>query len=119
MTGGAVPLWRRLPQRGFSNAPFKTEYDVVNVGRLNRFADGAVVTPDELRREGVIKGKGGAGVKVLANGELRKSLTVRADAFSDGAVAKIQAAGGTVEVIPPRRPPVRNKMRSKAQKAEG
>ncbi|MHC4788293.1 MAG: 50S ribosomal protein L15 [Planctomycetota bacterium] len=106
MTGGNTPLWRRLPKRGFSNAPFKTEYSVVNVGELNRFPDGAVVTPDELRRAGLVKQMAGGGVKVLGGGELARALTVRANAFS-----QIESAGGTAERIPGPQPPVRNKMR--------
>jgi large subunit ribosomal protein L15 len=109
MTGGDVPFWRRLPQRGFSNAPFRRDYQVVNVAQLNRFEDGTVVTPALLRDEGVVKQQTGAGVKILGDGELVRKLTVHADAFSRSAVAKIQEAGGTVEVIPGPKPPVRNK----------
>jgi len=111
LTGGAAPLWRRLPKRGFSNQPFKDEPAVVNVGSLHRFDEGAVVGPEEMRREGLVKQAGPGGVKVLGGGELRKALTVRANAFSQSAVAKIEAAGGKVEPISPPRPPVRNPMR--------
>lgn len=97
MTGGGVPSWRRLPKRGFSNAPFKTTYSIVNVGQLNRFPDGAVVTPDELRKEGVIKQTPSGGLKILGGGGLEKALTVSADAFSKSAIEKIRSAGGTVE----------------------
>ncbi len=114
MTGGTVPLWRRLPKRGFSNAPFKTEFSVVNVGQLNRFADGDVVTPETLRETGLVKQPASGGVKVLGDGELTRSLAVRADAFSKSARAKIEAAGGSVELIEGPRPPVRNKMRTAA-----
>ena len=112
LTGGAAPLWRRLPKRGFSNAPFKAEPAVVNVGSLERFEDGAVVGPEELRRAGLVKQAGPGGVKILGEGELHKALTVRADAFSRSAAAKIEAAGGKVELIEPPKPPARNPMRA-------
>lgn len=112
MTGGVIPLWRRLPKRGFSNAPFRREYSVINVAVLNRFDAGARVTPEDLERLGLLKQPAASGVKVLGDGELDKALTVRAHAFSKSAVAKIEAAGGTVEIIPPPKPSVRNKMRS-------
>jgi large subunit ribosomal protein L15 len=111
ITGG-LPLWRRLPKGGFSNAPFKTEYLVLNVSRLNVFPDGAVVGPEELREAGMAKQAPAGGVKILGQGELGKALTVRANAFSASAVSKIEAAGGKAEVIPGPKPPVRNKMGS-------
>ncbi len=113
MTGGAVPLWRRLPKVGFSNAPFRTEYSIVNVGQLNRFPDGALVTPQELGKLGIVKQVPNGGVKILGEGELQKALTIRANAFSKSAVAKIESAGGSVDRIAGPRPPVRNKMRSR------
>ncbi|HIE12474.1 MAG TPA: 50S ribosomal protein L15 [Desulfotomaculum sp.] len=94
--GGQMPLVRRMPKRGFTNV-FKKEYVIVNLDKLNRFEDGAVVTPEVLRETGVIK-KTGA-VKILGTGELKKALTVRAQAFSKAAAAKIDAAGGKTEVI--------------------
>jgi len=112
VTGGAAPLWRRLPKRGFSNMPFKQEPDVVNVGRLDRFDEGTVVGPEEMHRAGLVGRAPAGGVKVLGQGELSKALTVRANAFSRSAVAKIEAAGGTVEPILPPKPPVRNPMGS-------
>jgi large subunit ribosomal protein L15 len=112
MTGGAIPLWRRLPKRGVSKAPFRKEYSVINVAALNRFPAGTTVTPEELESAGLLKQPSRFGVKVLGDGELEKALTVRANAFSKSAVAKIEAAGGTVDVIPPPKPSVRNKMRS-------
>ncbi len=118
MTGGAVPFWRRLPKRGFSNAPFKTEYSVVNVGRLDVFPDGACIGPRQLREAGVVKQTAPGGIKVLGDGELTRSLTVRAHAFSEGAVCKIEAAGGTVEVIEPPGAPQRNKMRTAERQVE-
>ncbi len=72
------------------------------------------MTPEELRKEGIVKQVERGGVKILGDGELRKALTVRADAFSKGAVAKIESVGGTTERIPGRQPPVRHKMRSAA-----
>ncbi|WP_334109684.1 50S ribosomal protein L15 [Thermodesulfitimonas autotrophica] len=94
--GGQMPLARRMPKRGFTNI-FKREYVIINLGQLNRFEDGAVVTPEVLREAGLIKKKGA--VKILGSGELKKALTVRAHAFSQGAAAKIAAAGGKAEVI--------------------
>lgn len=109
---GGLPLWRRLPKVGFSNQPFKTEYLVVNVSRLNAFPDGAVVTPEELRKAGMARQAPDGGIKILGQGELQKALTVRANAFSASAVAKIEAAGGKAEVLPGPKPPARHKMRS-------
>lgn len=95
--GGRMPLQRRLPQlRGFKN-PNKEYFAVVNVDRLADFAAGSIVTPAELRSAGLIKKRGR--VKVLAEGSLDRALTVKAHAFSKGAIAKIEAAGGTAEVI--------------------
>lgn len=95
--GGQMPLYRRLPKlKGFKN-PNRVAYTVVNVERLNGFRKGSTVGPDELRRAGLVKKRGL--IKVLGNGDLGKQLTVRAHAFSVGAVERIQAAGGTVEVI--------------------
>ena len=95
--GGQTPLVRRLPKlRGFNN-PNKEYFAVINVDRLNDFRAKSTVTPDDLRDRGLVKKRGR--VKVLAEGELTKSLTVQAHAFSKEAVAKIEAAGGTAEVI--------------------
>jgi len=95
--GGQMPLYRRLPKlRGFKR-PEKESFAVINVERLNEFRQGSTVGPDELRARGLVKKRGR--VKVLGEGELSKGLTVRAHAFSVGAVERIQAAGGTVEVI--------------------
>lgn len=96
--GGQTPLQRRLPKRGFTNAPFKRVLAEVNVEALNRFDDDTEVTPDLLREHGLVKGRWD-GVKVLGRGELSRRLVVRADAFSRSAVEKIQAAGGRAEVI--------------------
>ena len=96
--GGQLPLYRRLPKRGFSNSEFKTVYAVINLSDLNRFEDGTVVTIETLVENGVIKNPKD-GVKILGNGELTKKLTVKANAFSASAAEKIQAAGGKAEVI--------------------
>ncbi|BAD42038.1 50S ribosomal protein L15 [Symbiobacterium thermophilum] len=96
--GGQMPLTRRLPKRGFSNAPFKVRYEVVNVADLERFEAGTVVTPELLDETRVCK-NATKGVKVLGTGELTKALTVRAHAVSESARQKIEAAGGKVEVI--------------------
>ena len=96
--GGQLPLFRRLPKRGFSNAMFKVEYATINVSDLEKFEDGAVVTPELLKEMGILK-KQLAGVKVLGNGELTKKLTVKAHKFSASAIEKIEAIGGKAEVI--------------------
>ncbi|MCL6638775.1 MAG: 50S ribosomal protein L15 [Firmicutes bacterium] len=95
--GGQMPLQRRMPKRGFYNQ-FRKELVAVNVSELNRFENGATVTPDLLLETRVIK-KTGDGVKILGNGALEKALTVKANAFSKSAEAKIQNAGGKIEVI--------------------
>ena len=97
--GGQTPLYRRIPQRGFNNARFTTRYATINLSDLNKhFNDGDVVTPEILKEKGIIK-KQLSGVKVLATGNLEKKLTVKANRFSSVAVSKIEAAGGTTEVI--------------------
>ena len=96
--GGQTPLFRRLPKRGFSNSMFKTEYAVINLSDLNKFDEGAVVTPEILKEMGIIK-KQLSGIKVLGNGTLEKKITVRANKFSKNAVEKIESIGGKVEVI--------------------
>ncbi len=96
--GGQLPLYRRLPKRGFSNAMFKKTYAVINVSDLNMFEDGTEVTPELLFEMGIIK-KQLSGIKVLGNGELTKKLTVRAHKFSNIAKEKIEAAGGKAEVM--------------------
>ncbi len=96
--GGQMPLFRRLPKVGFSNARFAVPVMVVNVEDLNRFRKGTDVGPDELRKEGLIKGHMDR-LKVLGRGTLKKALTVRAHAFSASASAKIAEAGGKTEVI--------------------
>lgn len=96
--GGQMPLQRRLPAKGFSNARFKKDFATVNVDALNRFEANAVVTPEELLAARVIR-KIQDGVKILGEGNLEKPLTVRAHRFSRSAIEKIEAAGGKAEVI--------------------
>jgi large subunit ribosomal protein L15 len=92
--GGQMPLARRLPKRGFRN-PLKVPYQVVSLARLERFAAGAVVDEEALRRERIVKGRGP--IKILSDGDVAQALTVRVAAVSAKAREKILAAGGTVE----------------------
>ena len=96
--GGQLPLYRRLPKRGFTNDKFKTVYAVVNLADLNRFEDGTVVTPALLKDAGLLK-KQYDGIKVLGNGKLEKKLTIQAHKFSEVALEKIKEAGSKAEVI--------------------
>jgi large subunit ribosomal protein L15 len=96
--GGQIPLYRRLPKRGFTNAKFKTTYAVINVSDLNRFEDGTVVTPALLKETGLLKNQLD-GVKVLGNGTLEKKLTIQANKFSKEAIEKINKSGSKIEVI--------------------
>ncbi len=97
--GGQMPLIRRVPKRGFSNYPFKEVYDIINLSTLEvKFEAGAVVNAEALVEARVIKNTRGL-VKVLGNGELTKALTVVAHKVSVSAKAKIEAAGGTVEIV--------------------
>ncbi len=93
--GGQMPLHRRLPKRGFTNI-FKTHYTIVSLAELDQFEEGSVVDHDALVKAGIVKNNGSP-VKVLANGELTKSLTVDVDKVSRGAAEKIVAAGGSVK----------------------
>ena len=95
--GGQMPLYRRIPKRGFTNRNTK-EIVAINVDVLNRFEDGAEVTVASLIETGIIKNPRD-GVKILGNGELTKKLEVKVNAFSAGAVEKIQALGGKAEVV--------------------
>ena len=95
--GGQMPLYRRIPKRGFTNHWAKT-YVAVNVESLNVFEDGTVVTPCMMIEKGLAKSTTD-GIKVLGNGELKKSLTVQAQKFSNSAIDKIVAAGGKAEVV--------------------
>ncbi len=96
--GGQLPLYRRLPKRGFSNHDFKTVYAIINVGDLNVFNDGDVVTPALLKEKGIIK-KQLDGIKVLGNGTLEKKITIEAHRFSSSALRKIEESGSKAEVI--------------------
>lgn len=95
--GGQNPLYRRLPKRGFVN-PTRKEYAVVNTEDLNSFAAGTKVTPEFLMTNGVVK-NAKSGIKILGNGDVTVKLTVKANKFSQSAIEKIEAAGGTTEVI--------------------
>lgn len=96
--GGQMPLSRRLPKKGFSNYPFRVTYEVLNVEALDAFEAGTVVTPELLEETRLCK-NATKGVKILGSGEITKALTVKAHQISESAKAKIEAAGGTVEVI--------------------
>lgn len=96
--GGQMPLYRRIPKRGFNNKIFAKVYAEVNVSDLNRFEDGSVVTAELLKDSGLVK-KVIDGIAILGNGELTKKLTVRATRFTKTASEKIEAAGGKVEVV--------------------
>ena len=94
--GGQMPLYRRVPKKGFTNI-FRTEYATVNVGQLEIFDNGATVTVETLKEAGLVK-KTLAGVKILGNGDLTKKITVEAAKFSQVAKEKIEALGGKAEV---------------------
>ncbi|MEG1739500.1 MAG: 50S ribosomal protein L15 [Bacilli bacterium] len=96
--GGQLPLYRRLPKRGFSNAKFKTEYAVINLSDLNNFDDGAVITPELLKEMGLVKNQLD-GIKILGNGILEKKIIVKANKFSEIAKQQIEKLGGKAEVI--------------------
>lgn len=99
--GGQMPLFRRLPKRGFNNKNFKKVYTIINVGELNDFDDGASVDLGSVLDAGLVsKEKHSKLFKILGNGELTKKLSVRVDAISGSAKEKIEAAGGSVELIP-------------------
>jgi large subunit ribosomal protein L15 len=114
--GGQTPLFRRLPKRGFSHETWRKSYLVVNVGDLDKaFQNGERVDAESLRAKGLAKGPAD-GVRILGEGELSKKLTVTANHFSKSALEKIQAKGGTAEVIAPSKKPVRNKMKPRPAK---
>jgi large subunit ribosomal protein L15 len=102
--GGQMPLYRRLPKRGFVPYGGKTSYAVVNLESLSGFAANAVVDPDGLAQAGLIKLSGRSRVKILGAGDVAHALTVRAHAVSESARAKIEAKGGRVETLPERVP---------------
>ena len=95
--GGQMPLYRRLPKRGFKNH-FAINYAIVNVSDLNTFEEGAVVNAETLTAAGLVNDQLD-GIKILGSGEMTKTLTVQATAFSESAKAKIEAAGGKAEVM--------------------
>jgi large subunit ribosomal protein L15 len=101
--GGQMPLIRRIPKRGFNNARHTVRYLPVNLQALNRFEDGTRVDEAALRSAGLANGRA-AGIKILGDGELTRKLTVSAHAFSASARAKIEAKGGTCELIVPKAP---------------
>ena len=89
---------RRVPKRGFHNI-FRREFTTVNLSQLNAFKSGTTVTPDELIRKGIVRKIGLGGIKILAEGDLKSVLIIKAHKFSAAALSKIKAAGGTVEVL--------------------
>lgn len=95
--GGQLPIYRRIPKHGFTNAN-RVEFAIVNVSSLNRFEDETIVTPALLVESGLVR-KEYDGIKVLGNGEITKKLTVQANKFSKSAIEAIEKAGGKVEVI--------------------
>ena len=115
--GGQMPLYRRWPKRGFTNAAFAKEYAVVNVGDLEKFDANSTVDMAALKAKRLVVGSFD-GLRVLGEGELKKPLTVKADHFSKSAEEKIKKAGGTPELIPGPKKPVRNKMGTKKKALE-
>jgi large subunit ribosomal protein L15 len=114
--GGQMQLFRRIPKRGFSHATWDKTFLVVNVGDIDRaFQDGETVDREALKKAGLAKGPAD-GVRVLGTGEVTKKLVIKAHHFSKSAAEKIAAKGGTAEVIPPPKKPVRNKMRPRPPK---
>ena len=114
--GGQTPLFRRIPKRGFTNGMFAKQFNVVNVGDIDKLFDaGGEVNVETLRTKGLAK-KSMDGVRILGEGDVTKKLVVRAHHFSKSAKEKIEAKGGTVEVIPPPKKPVRNKMKPRPPK---
>ena len=96
--GGQLPLYRRLPKRGFTNGKFRTRYAVINLKELNVFENGTLVTPALLKEKGIIKNQLD-GIKVLGEGKLEKNLTIQANKFSTTALEKIKESGSKAEVI--------------------
>jgi ribosomal protein L15, bacterial/organelle len=102
--GGQMPLIRRIPKRGFNNKRHETRYLAVNLDSLNQFEEGARVDETALRNNGLANGRRAVLIKILGNGDLTRKLTVSAHAFSSSAKAKIEAKGGTCEVISLKKP---------------
>jgi large subunit ribosomal protein L15 len=115
--GGQMPLFRRLPKRGFSNATWQKNYAVVNVGDLEGFDANSTVDMAALKAKRLVVGTFD-GVRVLGEGELTKPLTVKANHFSKSALEKIKLGGGTSELLPGPKPVVKNKMGSRKKKIE-
>ena len=116
--GGQMQLFRRIPKRGFSHATWDRKFLIVNVGDIDRrFKEGDTVDQEALKKVGLAKGPADC-VRILGTGELTKRLTVRAHHFSKSAREKIEARGGTAEVSPPPKKPVKNKMRPRPPKQE-
>lgn len=114
--GGQMPLFRRIPKRGFSHATWDKTFLIVNVGDLDTvFEDGDTVNQQTLKERGLANGPAD-GVRILGTGELTKKLTVSAHHFSKSAAEKITAKGGTADVIPPPKKPKRNKMKPRVAK---
>ena len=115
--GGQMQLFRRIPKRGFSHATWDRVFHIVNVGALDgAFQDGETVDPAALKKAGLAKGPAD-GVRILGEGELTKKLVVKAHHFTKSASEKITAKGGTTEVIPGPKKPVRNKMKPRPPKS--
>lgn len=115
--GGQMPLFRRIPKRGFSHASWDKFYHVVNVGSLNDyFKDGDFVDAEALDRVGLAKGPAD-GIRILGHGELKLKLTIKANHFTKKALEQIQAKGGKAEAIPAPKKPVKNKMKPRTGKA--
>jgi large subunit ribosomal protein L15 len=117
--GGQTPLFRRIPKRGFTNGMFARQFNVVNVGDIDKLFDaGGEVNVETLRTKGLAK-KSMDGVRILGEGDVTKKLVVKAHHFSKSAKEKIEAKGGTVELIPPPKKPVRNKMKPRPPREQG
>ncbi len=113
--GGQMPLYRRFPKRGFTNARFQKDWAIVNVGDLDAFDSNSTVEMSALKKKRLVVGTFD-GVRILGDGDLTKALTVKADHFSKSAKEKIEKAGGTCQLIPPPKKPVRNKMKPRPPK---
>jgi len=113
--GGQMPLYRRFPKRGFSNARFQKDWAIVNVGDLEAYDANSTVDMAALKGKRLVVGTFD-GVRVLGDGDLTRKLTVRADHFSKSAREKIEKAGGSCDLIPPPKKPVRNKMKPRPPK---
>lgn len=113
--GGQMPLFRRIPKRGFSHKTWDRSFLIINVGDLEVFNDGDTVSLEILREHKLLKGPAD-GLRVLGQGELTKKLTIRADHFSKSAAEKIAARGGSTELVPPPQKPKKNKMKKRTPK---